>query len=155
MIKRPSKRRILFSPLHSCTVENKLKIEILSLGENRYKICAISDIFTKEYIHWSACMCIASFGSNRYIVPISIPPPLPSVHNKSNYDSTYMQGNMITVMRGLCKLKYLITWYMICIRFIWIKEDCQYFEIPYYHYLIKSNSYYSQLGVCVWFYPVP
>jgi len=51
MITKPSKRRILFSLLHSCTVENKLKTEISSLGENRYKICVISDTFTKEYIH--------------------------------------------------------------------------------------------------------
>jgi len=51
MITKPSKIRILFSLLHSCTVENKLKTEILSLGEKSYKICAISDIFTEEYIH--------------------------------------------------------------------------------------------------------
>ena len=153
MIIKPSKRRTLFSLLHSCTVENKLKTEILSLGENRYKICAISDIFTKEYIQWSACMRTTSLGSNWYRVPISTLPPLPPVHNKSNYDSPYMQCKMITVMRWLSKLKYLITWYMICIRFIWIKEECQYFEITY-HFLIKSNSYFSQLGMCV-FFPVP
>lgn len=34
----------------------------------------------------------------------TLPPP---VHNKSNYDSPYMQCNMITVMKGLCELKYL------------------------------------------------
>jgi hypothetical protein len=48
MITKPSKRRILFSLLHSCPVDNKLKTEILSLGENRDKICAISYLFTEE-----------------------------------------------------------------------------------------------------------
>jgi hypothetical protein len=48
MITKPSIKRILFSLLHNCTVDNKLKTKILSLGENRDKIHAISDLFTEE-----------------------------------------------------------------------------------------------------------
>jgi hypothetical protein len=45
VITKPSKRRTLLNLFQTCTVDNRMKTEILSFGEDRYeyKICAITE----------------------------------------------------------------------------------------------------------------